>query len=207
VVGVIMLVFAFFALDVLDTNVAGIVLIVLAFVLILVEIFVVGFGVFGIGAIVSLILGGLLLISDVPGGEEEVSLWLLAVVGAVLVVVGAPLWVLLVRDRRRVRGLPTRLDLVVGKRGFVQRALDPEGTVQVASELWSARSAGADIAEGVEVQVEAAEGLCLIVAPVTTAERPLDVPRAGPAGSLPSSTLPAGPLPTGADVEPGSVEA
>ena len=49
VVGVIMLIFAFFSLDVLDANVAGIVLVLLAFVLIAVEILVAGFGIFGIG--------------------------------------------------------------------------------------------------------------------------------------------------------------
>ncbi len=84
VIGVIMLVLAFFSLDVLDTNVAGIVLLILAFVLFVVEVFVAGFGVFGIAGIISLFLGGLLLISDSPGteGAEDVSLWVLIVITA-----------------------------------------------------------------------------------------------------------------------------
>ena len=54
-----MLIAGFFALGPLDANPAGIALIVLALVLFAAEIFVVGFGVLGIGGIISLLLGGL----------------------------------------------------------------------------------------------------------------------------------------------------
>ena len=105
-----MLIFAFFSLDVLDANVAGIVLVLLAFVLIAVEILVAGFGVFGIGGIVSLCLGGLLLVSDTPGGAGDVSIWLLIIVAAVVAAVVAVLWLVMVRDRAKARNLPTRLE-------------------------------------------------------------------------------------------------
>ena len=175
VVGVIMLIFAFFSLDVLDANVAGIVLVLLAFVLIAVEILVAGFGVFGIGGIVSLLLGGLLLVSDTPGGAGEVSIWLLIVVAAVVAAVVALLWLLMVRDRAKARDLPSRLEGMVGRTGVVHHAVDPEGTVKVAAELWSARAAGGPIAEGVEIRVTAMDGFTMIVEPAT-APAPEDAP-------------------------------
>lgn len=185
VVGVIMLTFAFFSLDVLDTNVAGIALVVIAFVLFAIEFFAAGFGVFGIGGIVALILGGLLLMSDAPGGGEEVSIWLLVVVAATVATVLGSLWLIMVRDRRKARDLPSRLDLLVGKTGSVHRTIDPEGTVQVASETWSARSTGGAIAEGVDVRVTAMEGFCAIVEPVVSED--LARPPEPPAAPLPPS--------------------
>ena len=198
VVGVIMLVLAFFSLDVLDTNVAGIVLIVLAFILFVVEIFVTGFGVFGIAGIVSLILGGLLLISRGPPGVDgpEVSIWLLVVVVAIVAVVLGSLWLVMVRDRAKARNLPSRLDLLLGMTGHVHRAIDPEGTVQVASELWSARSTGGAIAEGVEVRVTAMEGFFAIVEPVSeeAAGGSSGAVPPGPVAPLPSAEAPPEPV-------------
>ena len=192
VVGVIMLVFGFFALDVLDTNVAGIVLLVLAFILFATEIFVSGFGVFGITGIVSLILGGLLLISDSPDGGGEVSIWVLVIVAVVIVAVLGSLWVVMIRDRKRARNLPTRTDRMLGRTGLVLGAIDPEGTVQVASEMWSARSTGGPIAEGVEVRVTGMEGFCMIVEPVSEGASPDDHP---PGAPTPDQSPPDGPPP------------
>ena len=189
VVGVIMLIFAFFSLDVLDANVAGIVLVLLAFVLIAVEILVAGFGIFGIGGIVSLCLGGLLLVSDTPGGAGDVSIWLLIIVAAVIAAVVAVLWLVMVRDRAKARNLPTRLEGMVGRTAFVHHAIDPEGTVKVAAELWSARAPGGPIAQGVQVRVMALDGLTMIVEPLGA-----DVPGAAPAaGAPPSPPPPPGP--------------
>ncbi|HLF70925.1 MAG TPA: nodulation protein NfeD, partial [Dehalococcoidia bacterium] len=87
IVGVICLVLAWFSLDVLPTNWAGVALILFGFVLLGAEIFVAGFGALGIGGMVSLILGGIILTS---GSETDlrVSRWLIfgtaAVVGAFL---------------------------------------------------------------------------------------------------------------------------
>ncbi len=192
VVGVIMLIFAFFSLDVLDANVAGIVLVLLAFVLIAVEILVAGFGVFGIGAIVSLCLGGLLLGSDTPGGGGEVSIWLLIVVAAVVAAVVALLWLIMVRDRAKAKNLPSRLEGMVGRTGFVHHAIDPEGTVKVAAELWSARAAGGPIAEGAQVRVMAMDGFTMIVEPLAE-----DAPADAPPSDAP-------PTPGGAPESPGA---
>ena len=92
VFGVIMLIVGFFALGPLDTNPAGIALLVLALILIVAEVFVAGFGFLGIGGIIALVLGGLILIGDASVDAEKVSIWALVVgaglVGAVVLGIG-----------------------------------------------------------------------------------------------------------------------
>jgi membrane-bound serine protease (ClpP class) len=55
---------------------------------------------------------------------------------------------------------------VIGQTGVVQRDLDPDGVVQVASEEWSARSTGGRIPKGRPVRVVDVDGLRLVVEPV-----------------------------------------
>ena len=53
---------------------------------------------------------------------------------------------------------------MVGQLGLATTALDPSGTVRVASEQWSAVSdSGEEIGEGEEVMVVEADGLTLKV--------------------------------------------
>ena len=168
--GIIALIVAFFSLGTLDTNPAGIALTVLAFVLFVVEAYGPSLGVFGAGGLVSLILGGILLISDAPDAEK-VSLWTLGTVGAVIAAAILALWFLILQARRR-RPVPVSLaDRIVGKEGIARSALTPHGTVLAASELWSARSDSGAIAAGTPVQVVGVDGLTVIV-------RPLEEPKA-----------------------------
>ena len=152
--GVIALIVAFFSLGTLDTNPAGIALVVLAFVLFLVEAFNPGLGIFGAGGLVSLILGGILLISDTPDAEQ-VSLWVLGTGGAIIAAAILALWFLILQARRRPPVPVVVADRIVGKVGIVRSALVPYGTVLAGAELWSARSDGGAIAAGTPVQVVA----------------------------------------------------
>jgi membrane-bound serine protease (ClpP class) len=53
---------------------------------------------------------------------------------------------------------------LLGQRGVVVAALEPEGKVRIGHELWRAR-ADTPIAAGCAVRVEAVRGLTLVVAP------------------------------------------
>ncbi len=164
VFGVIMLIFGFFALGPLDTNPAGVALLVLAIMLLTVEVFVAGFGFFGIGGIVALILGGLLLVGDASVDAERVSIWALiagaGLIGAVVFGLGA----LIAIDRRRPKWTFRGPRNIIGKEGQAHNTLSPAGTVMVDAELWSARSAGGvAIPEGDSVKVIAIDGLTAIV--------------------------------------------
>jgi membrane-bound serine protease (ClpP class) len=172
VFGVIALIFAFFALGALDTNPTGIALIVLAFALLVAEVFVAGFGFLGIGAIIALFIGGLLLVSDTPGAPQ-VSIWLLVSVVAFVAAVLVALWILILTDRRKRKPHRPTGDRAIGHSGYTRSALDPEGSVIVNSEMWSARTTGADIPPDTRIRVLDIDGLCLLVEPVTeTAPEP-----------------------------------
>ncbi len=164
VFGVIMLIFGFFALGPLDTNPAGIALIVLAIILLVAEVFVAGFGFLGIGGIIALILGGLLLIGDASVDAERVSIWALIVGAGLVGLVVFGLGTLIAMDRRRPKWTYRESRGIVGKEGHAHNSLAPGGTVMVDAELWSARSsAGLEIPEGALVKVIGMEGLTAIV--------------------------------------------
>ncbi len=164
VFGVIMLIFGFFALGPLDTNPAGIALLVLALILLVAEVFVAGFGFLGIGGIVALVLGGLLLIGDASVDAERVSIWALLVGAGLVGLVVFGLGALIAVDRRRPKWSLQGPRGIVGREGQAHNTLSPGGTVVIDAELWSARAAGgAEIAEGAAVKVVGMEGLTAIV--------------------------------------------
>lgn len=67
--------------------------------------------------------------------------------------------------RPALRGpAPTGGNALVGRRGVVRQALDPEGLVFIGGEHWRARSSdGRALAPGTTVRVVAARGLLLTV--------------------------------------------
>lgn len=176
VVGVIMLLLAFAGIGNLPFSWAGVALIAVAFVLFFVETQVPGFGIFGIAGIVSLILGGVMLVGffgapGLPAPTVRVSAWTLAGMGG-----GAGLLMLwFVRELRRSRKAagyvsPIEARALVGQTASVTVRLDPEGEVRVAGERWSARLPGGETADtGADVVVNRVEGLTLEVGLVAQA--------------------------------------
>lgn len=66
------------------------------------------------------------------------------------------------------RGIPSRTEALIGRRGQLIEAVDPvvgTGRVNVGGEDWAARS-GMPIPVGTEVVVEGADGIVLVVGPV-----------------------------------------
>ena len=62
---------------------------------------------------------------------------------------------------------PSGAERMIGQVGLVKRPLEPEGTIQLAGDLWQARADGhaIPIPAGRLVRVERAEGMVLIVSP------------------------------------------
>jgi membrane-bound serine protease (ClpP class) len=160
VFGVIALILGFFALSVLPFNWAGVALILFAFVLFGLEIFVPSGGILGVGGVVALILGGLLLTSGNPP-EFQVSRWLLiglaATMGAIV------LFVLVNIVRIRTMPAQTGVESIVGREAVTRSALDPEGFVFFDGERWSAESEEGTIDEGERVVITEVHGLKLKV--------------------------------------------
>lgn len=134
-IGFISLILFFFAAQILPINIIGLLLILTAIVLFILEFKVVSFGLLTVGGIVCMILGGLLLI-DAPSPDLRVP-----VIAIIPIVVGAAaivsfLTYLVIKSIRRK--VVTGSQGLVGSEGIVTEALSPEGMVFVQGELWNA---------------------------------------------------------------------
>lgn len=153
VIGAICLVVAFFALQVLSINVAGLLLILLAIIFWILEVHVPSFGLLTIGGVVSFILGSLMLFKY---PEVKVSIGLiiiLAVLTALFLVVGLGLAL-----RTRLTKATTGMQGLVGEEGVAVSALNPEGQVSVHGEVWKAKSPE-KIKKGEKIIVSTVDGL------------------------------------------------
>jgi membrane-bound serine protease (ClpP class) len=159
VVGAIALILALASFAILQVNYAGLALIALGVALLMAELFVPGFGVLGVGGIVAFILGGILLTSNQePYLRASVPLVVslgLATGAFFLFALGAG-----VRAQRR-RPVSGR-EAVVGRVGVAKTDLDPQGTVLVGGEDWTAEAAE-PVRAGERVRVVGVEGLRLRV--------------------------------------------
>ena len=171
VVGAILLLLAFVSLGNLPVNWAAAGFILLAGVLVVAEVFVAGFGVLGIGAIVAFIFGGLLLFESFgspspTSASVGVNPYLLGSISGALTLFGTWLARTMIRSRKEARGKLRSVDSsIVGTIGEATTDLDPRGTVHVANEVWTAMSEGDIVIEtGSRVRVVAVQGTLLTVA-------------------------------------------
>ena len=182
VVGVIALLLAFVALGNLPFNWAGVAFIVLAVLLVVLETQVSGFGALGAGALVSFVLGGLILFSglgpvspDIPNFSPDlsVSLWVLGTLAAVLAVsLGALIWII---QQSRKRSKAGEVSPLVGRSGRVTLELAPRGVVRIDGETWTAESQdGTVVPVGESVTVAHVDGLTLTVSPQSSTEPATD---------------------------------
>jgi membrane-bound serine protease (ClpP class) len=110
-------------------------------------------------SIVLLILGSIFLFPSQTGGPA-VNL-LVAFVASVLV--AGFLWIAVGKSLQAVRSRPAHdLDALIGQVGEAKTRIHDDGSVQVGSELWSARSEK-PIRAGSSVRVIRREGFTLIV--------------------------------------------
>ena len=160
VFGVIALVLAFFSLSVIPFNWAGVALIMFAFILFGLELFVTSGGVLGVGGAVALVLGGLMLTSG-NDAEFRVSEELII---AVAIALGAMVMFVFV-NVMRIRTMPAKVGMstVVGRTVVARSALSPDGFVMMDGEIWTAESEESGIKSGDSVIITQIKGLRLKV--------------------------------------------
>jgi membrane-bound serine protease (ClpP class) len=161
-VGVVFILLAIFALNLLPTRFAALVLILASFALFALEAKFMTHGVLAIGGIVTMILGALLLV-DAPIPEMRVRLGTALAVSIPLGAITATIMSLALKARRNK--VVTGAQGLVGEVGVAQTALSPAGKVFIHGELWDAVSSG-QIAAGQTVVVRKVDGLQLEVEPV-----------------------------------------
>jgi len=158
VVGAICLLLAIYSLDMLEANLAGILLIVLALGLFIAEVFTPTFGLLTAGGAASLTLGSLILFSGTPFG---VDWWLIATMVVFVTGIFALIITAVIRGQRRQA--VTGQEGLMGKVAVVQTELDPSGIVFVEGERWKATAGSGKIEPGEEVIVTKVDGLKLWV--------------------------------------------
>ncbi len=167
VIGAISLLMAFYSLGVLDANWGGILLIVLAFGLFIGEVLTTTFGLFTAGGITALILGSLILF---PGSSSlfQVDPWLIATMVIVISLIFTFIIQRIIRAHHRQP--KTGREELVGKTATALTALEPEGTVLLKGERWTAILEKGRGKPREEVTITRVDGLTLRVIKKTTKE-------------------------------------
>jgi len=163
-VGVIFILLAAFALNLLPVRFAALALIATSFILFALEAKFASHGVLTTGGIILLTLGGLLLV-DAPIPEMQVHLLTALAVSIPLGVVTAFLMSIALRARRNK--VVTGTEGLIGEVGVARTPIAPRGTVFVHGEIWNATSAK-PIEAGSRVVVRGIVGLELEVMPLTS---------------------------------------
>ena len=182
VLGSIFLILSFLGLGSLPVNWAGVIFILLAFILFIVEVQVVGFGILGIGAILAFLLGSFLLLMgflDNSVWQGPLDLNIIPIAVLLIVICGATGFYMytLVKSSKdkypqhrvdpitgKQEEMKEGLHYLVGRQGYVITVLNPVGVVTIGSESWSARSTkGTSIPKGSAVSVQSVEGAVLYV--------------------------------------------
>lgn len=154
VLGGISLLLAVFSFQILPINYVGLLLIVLAVALFVLEVKVHSYGVLSIGGVVAMLIGSMMLIdSPVPELRPSLRIIIPVAVGISLVCIFLVTLVVKAQARRAITGR----EGMIGEIGTARTDLAPAGKVFVHGELWEAE-ADAPVREGERVRVVAVGG-------------------------------------------------
>ena len=162
ILGVILLLLAFFSLSVLPVNATGVVLLLLALVLFIAELFAPGVGVLGAGGTAALILGGAFLFRGSVAVDFLLLLPVALLVCAGVIFAGRLAW--------RARGAPPVLgaDTLLGARSTIHRCDSPsQGWIFLNGAWWMVspdpEKMEEELEKGQDVEVVGRDGLTLLV--------------------------------------------
>ena len=163
VLGGISLLLAIFAFQILPINYVGLLLILLAIGLFILEIKVQSYGILSIGGIMAMVLGSIMLInSPIPELRPSLNFIIPVAIGLSLIFI----FLIMLVVRAHSRKVMTGKEGLIGEIGTAQTDLNPEGKVFVHGELWHAE-AEENIPQGSKVKViEVKNGLKIKVTKV-----------------------------------------
>lgn len=165
VVGIISLLLAAYALQVIPVNYAGLALIILGMGLIVAEAFVPSFGALGLGGIAAFIIGAIMMFdSGVPGFGVSITF----VVSLAIIAGGGLLLMVTYLVRLRNRGAVTGADAIIGGIATAIEDFEGSGRVWLEGEAWNAIS-DRPVSKGQLVVVRRMDGLTLTVEPMAVA--------------------------------------
>jgi len=161
VAGVICLLLAAYALQVLPVNYAGVALIIVGMLLITAEAFVPSFGALGLGGIVAIIFGSIMMFdSGIPGFGISLTF-----VFGIAIVAGAFLfWLVGYMISLRKRGAVSGSESILGGTAVAMESFTGDGRVWLEGEAWAAFS-HVPVEKDQLVVVKKMDGLTLEIAP------------------------------------------
>ena len=149
VLGGISLLLAVFAFQILPINYVGLMLIILAVILFILEVKVHSYGMLSIGGVAAMVIGSIMLInSPVPELRPSLRFIIPMALGISLILIFLVTIVVRAHARRALTGR----DGMVGEVGTARTDLAPEGKVFVHGEIWEAE-ATEPVAAGAKVRV------------------------------------------------------
>lgn len=167
-VGIISLLLALFAFQVLPINYAGLALLLVGLGLIVGEALMPSFGILGMGGIVAFVMGSVMLMDS-----DTLNISLPLIGGVALVAAGLMLWVLTRFMGLRRRPARTGQEELLGSQARVLEDFRGKGHVRLHGERWNARSEEF-LATGQVVRVIEMDGLTVVVKPVDAASGAVD---------------------------------
>lgn len=137
ILGGLSLLLAIFSFQILPINYVGLMLILLALILFILEIKVTSYGMLSVGGIIAMIIGSLMLIdSPIPELRPSLRFVIPVVLGFSLIVIFLISIVLKAHTRRSSTGR----EGLIGDKGTARTDLAPRGKVFVHGELWEAEA-------------------------------------------------------------------
>jgi membrane-bound serine protease (ClpP class) len=162
VIGAICIILAFYALQTLPINYAGLALIIIAIILFILEIKIVSHGILTIGGIISLILGSMMLINVdsfmqvITISWEVIAFVVILTILFFLIVIGFGIKAQRLKPKTGSEGL-------INETGKAITDLNPAGEIKIHGELWKAETGGEIISNGSKVIVISVSNLILKV--------------------------------------------
>jgi len=159
VLGGLSLILAFYSMQTLSANYAGVLLILLGAVLFIIEIKVVSYGLLSVGGIIAITLGSLLLFqSPVPYLRVSLSVMIPSIILISLFFVAVVGLVVTSHKRKPSTGMEGLVSMV----GEAKSDIAGKGKVFVHGEYWNAKS-DVPIPKGSEIRVKRVDGMVLVV--------------------------------------------
>jgi len=162
IVGAISLILAFYSLQSLPINYAGILLLLLGIVFFALEAVVTSYGLLAIGGVVAMAFGSVMLIKS---DAEFFQISWTVIVPVILTAAAASLFFVSMGMRAMRRPPQTGREGMVGSIGVAQTRLSPDGKLAIHGELWDAVS-DTPAEAGTPAKVLRVEGLKLHVTPM-----------------------------------------
>lgn len=162
VIGAICIILAFYSMNTLPINYAGLALIILSLILFILEIKIISHGLLTIGGIISLLLGSLMLV-DPESILETIEISMELIIFIIIITTLFFLVVISLGIKAQKRKPVTGVEGLIGEIGTAITDLSPDGEIVVHGEFWKAKGVEQQIYAGNEIEVVGVDNLILTV--------------------------------------------